>query len=77
MRVSAVGASSYAEAMSNDDDLTFALQIAGAELADKPPAPDSPLGRLRLFAVANPDAKLTAGHVRQALAGTLGRSLGK
>ncbi|QOV06213.1 hypothetical protein KGG72_gp83 [Streptomyces phage Salutena] len=67
----AVGAGSYAEGM-NDDDLTFALQIAGAELADQPPAPDSPLGRLRLFAEANPDVQLTAGHVRQALAGTLG-----
>lgn len=60
--------------MTNDDDLTFALQIAGAELADQPPAPDSPLGRLRLFADAHPGVKLDAGHVRQALAGTLGRS---
>ncbi|AXQ62327.1 hypothetical protein SEA_TINABELCHER_1 [Streptomyces phage TinaBelcher] len=58
--------------MSNDPDLDFALQIAGAELSDTPPAPDSPLGRLRLFAVANPGVKLEAGHVRQALAGTLG-----
>ena len=63
--------------MSNDTDLTFALQIAGAELADKPPAPDSPLGRLRLFADANPGVTLDRGHVRQALTGTLGRSLGK
>jgi hypothetical protein len=55
----------------NDDDLTFALQIAGAELADKPPAPDSPLGRLRLFAAAHPGTVLEAGHVRQAIAGTL------
>ncbi|MGM9381101.1 hypothetical protein [Streptomyces antibioticus] len=62
--------------MSNDTDLDFALQIAGAQISDKPPAPDSPLGRLRLFAVANPDTKLTAGHVRQALDGTLGRSFG-
>jgi hypothetical protein len=59
--------------MSNDDDLTFALQIAGAELADSPPAADSPLGRLRLFADAHPDEVLNAGHVRQALAGTLGQ----
>ncbi|AUG87186.1 hypothetical protein KGG77_gp01 [Streptomyces phage Omar] len=58
--------------MDNDTDLTFALQIAGAELADTPPPADSPLGRLRLFADANPGVKLDAGHVRQALAGTLG-----
>ncbi|MFE9924283.1 hypothetical protein ACFYQA_22675 [Streptomyces sp. NPDC005774] len=63
--------------MHNDTDLRFALQVAGAELADTPPAPDSPLGRLRLFAAANPGTTLEAGHVRQALAGTLGRSLGK
>ncbi|MFF7800236.1 hypothetical protein [Streptomyces olivaceus] len=62
--------------MSNDTDLDFALQVTGAELADQPPAPDSPLGRLRLFAVADPDVKLDRGHVRQALAGTLGRSFG-
>ncbi|MFD7259334.1 hypothetical protein [Streptomyces sp. NPDC059874] len=60
--------------MSNDPDLTFALQIAGAELAETPPPADSPLGKLRLFAVANPGIELTAGHVRQALAGTLGLS---
>ena len=59
--------------MSRDDDLTFALQIAGAELADRPPAPESPLGMLRLFAAAHPGVKLDAGHVRQALAGTLVR----
>ncbi|MET8111197.1 hypothetical protein [Streptomyces prasinus] len=59
--------------MDNDTDLRFALQVAGAELADTPPAPDSPLGRLRLFASANPGVKLEAGHVRQALRGTLGR----
>lgn len=62
--------------MSNDTDLDFALQIAGAQISDKPPAPDSPLGRLRLFAAANPDVKLDRGHVRQALAGTLGRKFG-
>ncbi|WP_420312560.1 hypothetical protein ACOB87_38015 [Streptomyces sp. YS-B37] len=58
--------------MDNDTDLRFALQVAGAELADTPPPSDSPLGRLRLFAVANPGVQLTAGHVRKALAGTLG-----
>ncbi|MFF4054626.1 hypothetical protein ACFYZ0_02380 [Streptomyces sp. NPDC001708] len=58
--------------MDNDTDLRFALQVAGAELADTPPAPDSPLGRLRLFADAHPGVDLTAGHVRQALDGTLG-----
>jgi hypothetical protein len=58
--------------MDNDTDLRFALQIAGAELAETPPPPDSPLGMLRLFADANPGVSLTAGHVRQALAGTLG-----
>ncbi|MEX1655531.1 hypothetical protein ABZ960_20480 [Streptomyces pseudovenezuelae] len=57
--------------MDNDTDLRFALQVAGAELADTPPAPDSPLGRLRLFADAHPGVDLTAGHVRQALDGTL------
>ncbi|MGW8630593.1 hypothetical protein [Streptomyces sp. NPDC055793] len=62
--------------MSKDTDLDFALQVAGAELADKPPAPDSPLGRLRLFAADNPDTKLDRGHIRQALAGTLGRNSG-
>ncbi|MDX3405139.1 hypothetical protein PV708_02660 [Streptomyces sp. ME02-6977A] len=62
--------------MSNDTDLDFALQVAGAELADTPPAPDSPLGRLRLFAAANPDTTLDRGHIRQALAGTLGRKFG-
>ncbi|MGW7339854.1 hypothetical protein [Streptomyces sp. NPDC054808] len=56
----------------DDTDLRFALQIAGAELADAPPPADSPLGRLRLFAAANPGTVLTAGHVRQALDGTLG-----
>ncbi|MFD7677519.1 hypothetical protein [Streptomyces sp. NPDC060187] len=58
--------------MDNDTDLRFALQVAGAELADTPPPSDSPLGRLRLFAVANPGVQLTAGHVHKALAGTLG-----
>jgi hypothetical protein len=61
----------YAGAMPNDTDLRFALQVAGAELADTPPAPDSPLGMLRLFAAAHPGVTLTAGHVRQALDGTL------
>ncbi|WJN62541.1 hypothetical protein [Streptomyces phage phiScoe1] len=60
--------------MDNDTDLRFALQIAGAELADTPPPADSPLGRLRLFAAAHPGVELTAGHVRQALDGTLLRS---
>jgi hypothetical protein len=59
--------------MDNDTDLRFALQMAGAELAETPPPSDSPLGRLRLFAVANPGVELTAGHVREALAGTLRR----
>lgn len=54
----------------DDTGLRFALQIAGAELADAPPPADSPLGRLRLFATANPGTVLTA--VRQALDGTLG-----
>ncbi|MFI5863550.1 hypothetical protein [Streptomyces sp. NPDC051546] len=58
--------------MSNETDLRFALQIAGAELSETPPPADSPLGKLRLFADANPGVELTAGHVRQALAGTLG-----
>jgi hypothetical protein len=58
--------------MDNDTDLRFALQIAGAELAETPPPADSPLGMLRLFADANPGVVLSAGHVRQALAGTLG-----
>ncbi|MEU0344226.1 hypothetical protein ABZ092_36130 [Streptomyces bobili] len=57
----------------NDDDLTFALQIAGAELADQPLDPDSPLGRLRTFAAAHPGVELGPDHVRQALAGTLPR----
>ncbi|WP_329289540.1 hypothetical protein [Streptomyces pseudovenezuelae] len=57
--------------MDNDTDLRFALQVAGAELADTPLVPDSPLGRLRLFADAHPGMDLTAGHVRQALDGTL------
>ncbi|ATI18623.1 hypothetical protein SEA_AMETHYST_1 [Streptomyces phage Amethyst] len=61
--------------MDNDTDLRFALQVAGAELADTPPPADSPLGRLRLFADANPGVELTAGLVRQALDGTLGRTL--
>ncbi|MER6231753.1 hypothetical protein ABT169_21765 [Streptomyces sp. NPDC001616] len=59
--------------MTPDDDLTFALQIAGAELATEPPSPDSPLGRLRLFAAANPGLELGHEHVRQAIAGTLPR----
>jgi hypothetical protein len=57
--------------MPNDDDLRFALQMAGADLSPTPLAPDSPLGRLRLFAAAHPGVDLTAGHVRQALDGTL------
>ncbi|WP_037857628.1 hypothetical protein [Streptomyces sp. NRRL F-5065] len=57
----------------DDTDLTFALQIAGAELADTPPAPDSPLGQLRLFAAARPGVKLEADHVRQAIDGSLGK----
>jgi hypothetical protein len=57
--------------MDNDTDLRFALQIAGAELAETSPPSDSPLGRLRLFAAANPGVDLTRGHVRQALAGIL------
>lgn len=60
--------------MDNDTDLRFALQMTGAELAETPPPADSPLGKLRLFADAHPGVVLTAGHVRQALAGTLGRS---
>jgi hypothetical protein len=60
--------------MDNDTDLTFALQISGTELAETPPPADSPLGMLRLFAVANPGVELTRGHVREALAGTLLRS---
>lgn len=59
--------------MESDTDLRFALQVAGAELATTPPAAGSPLGMLRLFAAANPAVKLNAGHVREALAGTLGR----
>jgi hypothetical protein len=58
--------------MDNDTDLRFALQMAGAELVETPPSSDSPLGRLRLFADARPGVELTEGHVRQALAGTLG-----
>ncbi len=58
----------------DDTDLRFALQIAGAELADTPPPVDSPLGRLRLFAAANPGTILEAGHIRQALDGTLGQT---
>ncbi|MFE9169462.1 hypothetical protein ACFYNZ_08025 [Streptomyces kebangsaanensis] len=57
----------------DDTDLRFALQIADAELADTPPPADSPLGRLRLFAAANPGTVLTADHVRQALDGSLGK----
>ncbi|WP_432006318.1 hypothetical protein [Streptomyces parvus] len=60
--------------MTPDTDLAFALQVAGAELAETPPPADSPLGRLRLFAAANPELKVNSGHVRQALAGTLGRA---
>lgn len=59
------------DSMSNDTDLDFALQVAGAELADKPPAPDSPLGRLRLFADANGVKHLTKDHVAEALRGTI------
>jgi hypothetical protein len=59
--------------MDNDTDLRFALQVAGAELTETPPPSDSPLAMLRLFADAHPGVVLTAGHVRQALAGTLPR----
>ena len=59
--------------MTSDDDLTFALQVAGAELATEPPSPDSPLGRLRLFAAANPGVELGPEHIRGAIAGTLPR----
>jgi hypothetical protein len=59
--------------MSNDDDLRFALQMAGSALASTPPSPDSPLGRLRLFAVANPEVKLGKKHVQAAVDGTLVR----
>ncbi|WP_436739940.1 hypothetical protein [Streptomyces sp. BBFR102] len=57
--------------MTSDDDLAFALQIAGAELATEPAPPDSPLGLLRLFAAANPGLELGPEHIRDAIAGTL------
>ncbi|MEU9605445.1 hypothetical protein [Streptomyces sp. NPDC048057] len=57
--------------MSNDIDLDFALQVAGAELSDKSPAPDSPLGRLRQFVADNDIERLTQDHVAQALSGKL------
>ncbi|MEU6572304.1 hypothetical protein [Streptomyces sp. NPDC046805] len=60
--------------MSDDTDLRFALQMAGAELARTPLSPDSPLGRLRLFAAANPGVKLRGKHVQAAIDGTLVRS---
>jgi hypothetical protein len=59
--------------MPNDDDLRFALQMAGANLSPTPLAPDSPLGRLRLFAAANPGVKLGRKHVQAAVDGTLVR----
>lgn len=59
--------------MDSDDDLRFALQIAGTELADTPPPAGSPLAALRLFAAAHPDVELGPEHVQGAIAGTLPR----
>jgi hypothetical protein len=45
--------------------------MAGAGLSPTPLTPDSPLGRLRLFAVANPGVKLGKQHVQAAVDSTL------
>ncbi|MGW1040027.1 hypothetical protein [Streptomyces sp. NPDC002547] len=54
-----------------DDDLRFALQIAGQELTEEPPSPGSPLARILNFAAEHGYESLTDEHFELAVAGRL------
>ncbi|MGV9450528.1 hypothetical protein [Streptomyces sp. NPDC003635] len=54
-----------------DYDLEFALQVTGFELATEPPAPDTPLGRIRAFVAEHGYEALTDEHFEAAIRGTL------
>ncbi|MFF3461550.1 hypothetical protein [Streptomyces sp. NPDC002619] len=54
-----------------DYDLAFALQVTGFELATEPPAPDTPLARIRAFAAEHGYDALTDEHFEAAMRGTL------
>ncbi|MGW0861283.1 hypothetical protein [Streptomyces sp. NPDC002611] len=60
--------------MSNDhtdDDLAFALQVTGFELATEPPAPDTPLARILTYAAEHGYENLTDEHFDLAKLGLL------
>ncbi|MFD9619168.1 hypothetical protein ACFWB2_18060 [Streptomyces virginiae] len=54
-----------------DHDLAFALQVTGFELATEPPAPDTPLARIRAFADEHGHDALTHEHIEAAIRGAL------
>jgi hypothetical protein len=54
-----------------DDDLAFALQVTGFELATEPPAPDTPLGRILAYAAEHGYENLTDEHFDLAKLGLL------
>lgn len=54
-----------------DTGLQFALQVAGAELATEPPAPDTPLARVLAFAAENGPESVTESVIDLAKAGLL------
>ncbi|QAY15905.1 hypothetical protein SEA_JANUS_1 [Streptomyces phage Janus] len=54
-----------------DTGLQFALQVAGAELATEPPAPDTPLARVLTFAAEHGHDAVTEDVIAAAMAGEL------
>ncbi|UFD97939.1 hypothetical protein PQC18_gp01 [Streptomyces phage Pablito] len=51
--------------------LQFALQVAGAELATEPPAPDTPLAHVLTFAAEHGTDAVTEDVIAAAMAGEL------
>lgn len=54
-----------------DTGLQFALQVAGAELATEPPAPDTPLARVLAFAAEHGTDAVTEDVIAEAKEGRL------
>ncbi|MER5551574.1 hypothetical protein ABT001_07825 [Streptomyces sp. NPDC002793] len=54
-----------------DTSLRFALQATGAELAEEPPVPDTPLARVLAFAAEHDEDAVTEEHIELAKQGRM------
>ncbi|MGW6600592.1 hypothetical protein [Streptomyces sp. NPDC055036] len=54
-----------------DTGLQFALQVAGADLATDPPAPDTPLAHVLAFAAEHGPEAVTEEVIKKAQGGRL------